>query len=61
MCVCVCVCVCVCMCVCVYVCVCARATSARSCDRCNGSSGDDMEGVVNAGMLCVCVCTIPGV
>ena len=32
------------MCVCVL-CVCVCATSARSCDRCDGSSGDDMEGV----------------
>ena len=38
------------------------ATSALSCDRCDGSSGDDMEGVcdygksTNVGICCVCVC-----
>ena len=53
--------------VCVCVCVCVCATSARSCDQCDGSSGDDMEGVcdygksTNVGICCVCVCMIPGV
>ena len=54
---------------CVYVCVCVCSTSAHSCDRCDGSSGDDMEGVCDYGKntnvgiyyVCVCVYMIPGV
>ena len=57
LCVCVCACACARVCVRACVCVCVCATSARSCDRCDGSSGDDIEVVcdygknTNVGML----------